>query len=67
MVAPLSALTSRCSLRYDEARNAIVAARALRKGEEVTVDYFDYQQEGSYTFGHAASGFDQKYIDTVYP
>lgn len=43
--------------RYDEATNTIVAARRLRRGEEATVDYLQYQYSGSYTYRYAASGF----------
>ena len=52
---------------YDDETNAIRAGRSLRKGEEATVNYFDYQDETSYTYLHAASGFDSKYIRTMYP
>jgi len=51
---------------YDYKRNAIIASRPLRKGEEATVDYFMYQEEGSYTWEHAATGFSPDYIKTVY-
>ena len=52
---------------YDPRSNAIRAGRKLRKGEEATVDYFEYQDETSYTYLHAAAGFNKKFIETVYP
>lgn len=42
---------------YVEDTNCIVAARRLRKGEEATVDYLEYQERGSYTWKHCKSGF----------
>lgn len=42
---------------FDEERHAIVNWRALRAGEEATVDYFDYQEPHSWTYRHAAAGF----------
>ena len=42
---------------YDEATNCIVASRRLRKGEEATVDYLQYQEPGSYTWRACKRGF----------
>lgn len=51
--------------RYDERKNAIVAARRLRRGEEATVDYIKYQEPGSYTYREAADGFSKP--RTIWP
>ena len=45
---------------YDESSNTIVAARPLARGAECTVDYFKYQERGSYTWRAAVTGFRRK-------
>jgi len=57
----------RPNCEYDASTNAIRAVRALRKGEEATVDYFAYQDETSYTYLHAAARFRPDFVRTVYP
>mmetsp|Transcript_16281 Transcript_16281/g.48830 ORF Transcript_16281/g.48830 Transcript_16281/m.48830 type:complete len:118 (-) Transcript_16281:7-360(-) len=68
---PLIAFVNHDSRRpncyYDPKANAICAARNLRKGEEALVDYFEYQDETSYTYIHAKSGFSSNTILTMYP
>ena len=45
---------------------AIVAERDLRLGEEATVNYFEYQDETSYTWRDAASGFKPSFVLSLY-
>lgn len=42
---------------FDEDRFSIRASRKVNTGEELTVDYLEYQPEGSYTYREALKGF----------
>jgi hypothetical protein len=52
--------------RYDAEAHAIVATEALRVGDEATVNYFEYQDAETYTYRHAAAGFDPQFARLFY-
>ena len=52
---------------YDPRSNGIVASRDLRPGEEATVNYYEYQDESTYSVRAARAGFKPSFVQTMYP
>jgi len=57
----------RPNCEYDPRANAIVTSRPLKAGEEATINYFEYQDDVSYTSRAARAGFSPTFVYSLYP